>query len=169
MRCFAIPQHKKENVKMSKICCFAGHSELYGEDGLYEKLLSVTEELILTEGITVFWAGNYGDFDRLCAKAVKALKEKYPEIKLELVVPYVTADIREYPDQYKCIYDNILIAEIPEKTPKRLGIIKANQYMVKKSCVLVCFVKRQFGGAAKTLEFAQKNSGMKIINLGIPE
>ena len=22
---------------MSKICCFAGHSELYGEDGLYEK------------------------------------------------------------------------------------------------------------------------------------
>lgn len=154
---------------MKKICCFAGHSELFGAEGLYEKLLSVIEDLILTEGINVFWTGNYGDFDKLSASAVRALKEKYPEIQLELVVPYLTSDINEYREQYYSCYDSILIADIPEKTPKRLGIIKANQYMVKNSAVLVCFVERSFGGAAKTVEYAKKTAGIRIINLGIPE
>ena len=151
---------------MNKICCFAGHSDVCNKDDIYQKLLSVTEDLIINEGVDIFWVGNYGNFDALSAKAVRALKERYRHIRLELIIPYLTSGINEYKEQYYNDYDNIILADIPEKTPKNLRIIKANQYMIRNSRFLVCFVERSFGGAAKTLAYAQKTEGVKIINLG---
>lgn len=151
---------------MDKICCFAGHSDIYNKDNIYQKLLPATEELILKEGVNIFRVGNYGDFDALSAKAVRALKDRYPHIKLELIIPYLTSSINEYKEQYYNNYDSIIIADIPEKTPKSLRIIKANQYMVRNSDFLLCFVERSFGGAFKTLEYAQKKRDIKTINLG---
>ena len=150
---------------MCKICSFAGHSELYGQEAdIYKKLLLVIEKLVLTEDINEFWVGNYGAFDRLSAKAVRNLKEKYSYIQLNLVVPYLTKEINEYREEYYKNFDNILMADIPEKTPKRFKIIKSNEYMVQNSNVLVCCVMHSFGGAARTVEYAKKNN-IKIINL----
>ncbi len=152
---------------MKKICCFAGHSKLYGKEDIYENLLSAIEHLITKENITEFWVGNYGDFDNLSAKAVRVLKDKHPDIQLNLVIPYLTKEINEYREQYYKSYDNILIADIAEKTPGNLKIIKSNQYMVQNSCTLVCYVEHSFGGAAKTLEYAKKRAHIKIINLAM--
>lgn len=151
---------------MTKICCFAGHSKLYGIDEIYKNLKSSVEELILTEQINEFWVGNYGAFDKLCAKAVRELKGKYPSLMLNLVIPYLTSEINTYKEQYYKDYDNILVADMPPKTPKQLQIIKANQYMVDNAAVLVCFVQHSFGGAAKTLEYAKKRQSVKIVNIG---
>lgn len=153
---------------MGKICCFAGHSEIYGADELYPKLVSVIEELIKNQNVKEFWAGNYGGYDKLCASAVRALKPKYPDIRLTLVVPYLTAEINEYKEMYYKNYDGILVADMPENTPKKVQILKANRYMVDNSDFLVCFVKYTFGGASKTLEYARKskrNTSLKIINI----
>ena len=57
------------------------------------------------------------------------------------------------------------MADIPPKTPARLRIIKANRYMVDCSDFLVCFVKYSFGGAVKTLEYAEKKGNIRVINL----
>ncbi len=84
---------------MKKICCFAGHSKLYGKEDIYENLLSAIEHLITEENITEFWVGNYGDFDNLSAKAVRVLKDKHPDIQLNLVIPYLTKEINEYREQ----------------------------------------------------------------------
>ncbi len=150
---------------MRKICCFAGHSELYHTKDIYDKLLLEIEDLITTENVNEFRVGNYGDFDKLSAEAVRALKQKYPDIQLNLVIPYLTSEINEYKEMYYKNYDNILVAEIPEKTPKRVQILKANRYMVDTSRFLVCYVKHTFGGASKTLEYAKNKSDIKIINL----
>ena len=150
---------------MRAICCFAGHSELYDAGEIYEHLLSVIEDLITTENISEFWVGNYGAFDKLSAKAVRELKIQYLDIQLNLVIPYLTTEINEYKELYYKDYDNILVADIPEKTPKKLQIIKGNQCMVKNSQVLVCYISHSWGGAAKTLEFAQKRKNIQIINL----
>jgi len=152
---------------MRKICCFAGHSKIYGDDDLYERLTSVIRELIQTEGVTEFWVGNYGGFDSLAAKAVKELKGNYSDVRLCLVIPYLTRVISEYKEQYRSTYDDIIIADIPATTPKSLMIIKANQYMVKNARVLVCYVKYSFGGAAKTLEYARKRDNIRVINLDV--
>ena len=152
---------------MKNICCFAGHSELYCAGDVYEKLLSVIESLITTKGVSEFWVGNYGAFDKLSAKAVRELKIKYPEIQLNLVIPYLTREINEYKEQYYKDYDNILIADMPEKTPKKLQIIKSNQYMVRSSRFLVCYAKHSFGGTAKTLEYSSKRENIEIIKLAL--
>ena len=150
---------------LMSICSFAGHSELYDTGEIYAHLLSVVEDLITTENISEFWVGNYGAFDKLSAKAVRELKIKYPDVQLNLVIPYLTTEINEYKELYYKDYDNILVADIPEKTPKKVQIIKGNQYMVKNSQVLVCYVEHSWGGAAKTHEFAQKQKNIRIINL----
>lgn len=147
------------------ICCFAGHSKLHNTEEIYKHLLSVIEDLIITENIREFWVGNYGAFDKLSAKAVRELRDKYSDIQLNLVIPYLTAEINKYKEQYYKEYDSILIADMPEKTLKKVQIIKCNQYIVKKSQVLVCYVLHSWGGAALTLEYAQKQKNIKIINL----
>lgn len=152
---------------MRRVCCFAGHSKLYGSEDIYAKLLSVIEKLISEENINEFRVGNYGDFDKLAAKAVRALKERYSDLQLNLVIPYLTSEINEYREQYYRSYDNILLADIPEKTPEKLRIIKTNQYMIQNADILVCYVRHSFGGAAKTLEYAEKTAHIKVINLGV--
>ena len=111
---------------MRAICCFAGHPELYDTGEIYKHLLSVIEDLITAENICEFWVGNYGAFDKLSAKAVRELKFKYPDIQLNLVIPYLTSEINEYKELYYKDYDNILVADMPEKTPKKVQIIKGN-------------------------------------------
>ncbi len=116
------------------------------------------EALITEEGVSEFWVGNYGNFDALCARGVRSLKEKYPEIKLCLVLPYLTAEINRDKGRYQKAYDQILLAEIPAKMPKKFHILKCNAFMVEHADFLVCYTKSGAGGAAKALEYAQKKN-----------
>ena len=147
---------------MRKRCCFAGHSKLYDMDGIYAHLLQLVEKLIVEEGVSEFWVGNYGNFDWLSAKAVRTLKEKYPNIQLNLVIPYLTSNINADKDFYSKKYDYILMADIPEKTPKKFQILKCNEHMVNNSDFLVCYVEYSWGGAAKTVAYAKRKQHIQI-------
>lgn len=147
-----------------KICCFAGHSEIYDTDAVSAVLKDKIEYLILNENVKEFWAGNYGQFDMLAAKSVRELKNKYKDIKLVLVIPYLTKEINEYKEQYYAKYDEIVMADIPLSSPKNLKIIKCNEYMVRESEFMICYVKYSWGGASKTLNYAKKMK-LKIINI----
>lgn len=70
----------------NKICCFFGHRDAPEE--LLPSLVSLLEELTEQQGITVFWVGGHGQFDRLAAEAVCRLRERFPRIRLELVAAY---------------------------------------------------------------------------------
>ncbi|MBP3360949.1 MAG: DUF1273 family protein [Clostridia bacterium] len=149
---------------MSNVCCFAGHSKIYESDKLFSQISSKIEELIINKNVSEFQVGNYGSFDSLAARAVREVKKKYPHIQLNLVIPYLTNTINENKNLYYKNYDNILIAAISEKTPKRFMILKCNQYMVESSQFMICFVKYSWGGAAQTLKYAQKQKNIKIYN-----
>lgn len=148
-----------------KKCCFAGHSEIYNEDSLFDTVKKKAEELIIQKGVNEFWVGNYGTFDHLAASAVRELKKKFPNITLTLVIPYLTKELNEYNKEYQQKYDFILVSEIPEKTPKKYYILKANEYMVNNSDYLICFIRYSWGGAAKTLEYAKRKKHISIFNL----
>ena len=150
---------------MNKICCFAGHSKIYHTDDIYDNLINLIEKLITKENVSEFWVGNYGSFDSLSGKAVRTLKEKYPDIQLNLVIPYLTSSINEYREQYYRNYDHIVVPDLPEKTPKRYQILKCNEYMVNNSDFIICYVQNSYGGAFKTMEYAQKKKHIKIFNL----
>lgn len=149
---------------MNKKCCFAGHREFYNSNEVYNKLLNCIENLIVEENISEFWVGNYGLFDSLASKAVRAIKEKYSNIQLNLVIPYLTSNIDKYRELYYKNYDHILMADIPEKTPKKFQILKCNEYMIQKSDFIICYVEYSWGGAYKTMEYARKKK-IKIFNL----
>lgn len=68
------------------------------------------------------------------------------------------------PESYYDKYDNILVADIPLTTPKRLKIIKANEYMVNNSDFLICYIDHTWGGAFKTFDYARKRK-LKIFNV----
>ena len=143
-------------------CAFAGHSEIHNSN-LVEEIKTTAKELITECGVNEFWVGHYGDFDHYAAKVIRELKQEYG-IELVLVIPYLTKEIEEYKEEYYRNFDPVLMADIPEKTPKKLKIIKANQYMVNESEYLICYVKNSWGGAAKTLDYA-KQKKKKIYNL----
>lgn len=152
---------------MRRICSFAGHGNLNYSDEIKIKIFNKCDELISMHKVKEFWVGNYGGFDKISAIIVRELKKKYPDIKLILVIPYVTAEINQYKEIYYKEYDEIIISEYPENTPQRLRILKCNQYMIDKSSFLIAYVSRSCGGAAKTLEYAKRKKNIEIFNFGI--
>lgn len=152
-------------ILLVKRCCFAGHSELADKDKIYKNVSILIEKLIIEENVTHFCVGNYGDFDFLCAKAVRSLKEKYTHIHLDLIIPYITAGIRDLKSYYTENYDTITIAEIPQNTPRRFYISKCNEYTVDTSDFLTCYIKNSYGGARQTLVYAKRKKHIKIFNL----
>ena len=69
----------------NKICCFAGHRDIYQIESLYDEFLNLVERLVVSHNVSEFWVGNYGIFDRYSARIVRKLKEKYPFILLFLI------------------------------------------------------------------------------------
>lgn len=73
-----------------KSCFFVGHRE--ADERLLPVLQSTIQQLIEEEGVTEFYFGGYGGFDRIAGAAVKQLKAEYPQISLKMVIPYHPAE-----------------------------------------------------------------------------
>lgn len=139
--------------------CFCGHSKLYSNyDSIKAKCLEIVRGLI-AKGADSFLIGDYGDFDGLAASVCLTLKRDYPNIEVCLVLPYYRPHIDDYTQQRYNRFDSIITPPL-EDTPYRYRIIKANQYMVDQADIVIAYV-RTSGGAAKTLEYAQRK--MKTI------
>lgn len=73
---------------MNKSACFTGHRSIDKHREVLEKdLVSVIEQLITQKRLTDFYAGGAYGFDALASLTVLQLKEKYPQVKLHLVLP----------------------------------------------------------------------------------
>lgn len=141
--------------------CFCGHSKLYnGYDGIKAKCFDAVQSLIL-KGADSFLIGDYGDFDGLAASVCLALRKEHP-IEVCLVIPYYRPHIDVYTKHRYDKFDCIITPSL-ESTPPRYRIVKANQYMVEQSDIVIAYV-RFSGGAANTLQYAQRK-GKIILNL----
>lgn len=136
-------------------CTFCGHSRLYGSaDYLKVQLQNTVQHLIEVEQFNCFLVGDYGDFDYMAASVCLDAKKQYPYIVVDLVIPYYRPHLDEYDKKRYSCFDNVIVPEL-EETPYQYRIIKANQYMVDSAAALVAFVSTSYGGAAKTLKYAQ--------------
>ena len=86
-----------------KSCFFIGHSD--AGDELMPLLAETVERHIVECGVTTFFVGHYGNFDRMAAAAVKKAKARHSDVHLMLVLPYHPA-IRpiETPDGFDSTY-----------------------------------------------------------------
>lgn len=128
------------------IVAFCGHREVAAAQEVRRWLSGVAEQLIL-EGADIFYLGGYGGFDRMAAGVLGELKERYPHIRRVLV--------QAYPNRKReAGYDETLYPEL-EGTPPRLAIARRNRWMAERADVMVAYVAHDWGGAAKTLEYAR--------------
>ena len=121
------------------------------ESRLYDCLI----ELIEKYGAEQFYVGNQGAFDRVVLKLLKELKNKYPKMEYSVVLAYFP----EEEMQEKTIYPDGL-----ETVPRKFAIDRRNYWMIERSDVVVTFVERSFGGAAKFKEIARRKK-KRIIEL----
>ena len=145
-------------------CCFTGHG-IIANEAVIRILKEKEKELIEHCNVNEFWVGNYGDFDRYATRAVNCLKKTYPQIRLALVLPYVTKEINDNKEYYYNHYDEILISDVSFSTPKSLYIIKTNEYMVQNCGYMIGYITHTYGGAARTWRYASRQKHIKICNL----
>ena len=136
---------------MGASCFFIGHREA-GKD-VIPLLAEAVEKHITEYSVTDFYVGHYGGFDRLVAQAVEEAKERHPEIRLTLVLPYHPA-IR--PINVPKGFDGSFYPWEDEKIPKRLAIIKTNPRMVDTCDYLITYAYHFLGGTGQIVEYARK-------------
>ena len=149
------------------ICFFIGHREA-GEE-LLSVLTEAVERHIIEYGVTEFVVGQYGNFDRLSAKVVKAAKKRHPTVTLTLLLPYHPYD-RPMPVPEG--FDRTYYPPGMETVPKRAAIVRANRYMVDNSTHLIAYVWHPGSNAKNLLEYAQtreRNGMIHIENLTAPD
>lgn len=147
------------------ICTFCGHSSVPEE--IRPKLAAEIERHITELGVTEFWVGNYGGFDRMAKKEVQKAKLLHPEVKLYLLVPYLPTEDRKISSDG---VDQVLFPAELETVPKRLAIPRLNRYMIQRADYLIAHVSHVSGGAYKTMEYArsrERQGQLKTVNLGM--
>lgn len=158
------PQEIYSGKGKMKICCFAGHANIPNKEEGKIKLRTEIINLIENEKVTTFYSGGKGDFDWLCAKAVDELRKDYPFIKSYWVLSYMPKEKDDYTESVSKIFDDTVYPNI-ENVPQRFAIVKRNKWLVNNSDFLIAYVEHDWGGAYKTLEYAEKRRKIKIINI----
>ena len=118
--------------------------------------------MIQEKGVTIFYVGNYGGFDRLATIAVKNAKRIHSEITLMLVLPYHPSErYVEMPSGF----DGSIYPEGMETIPKRYAIVKANQRMVENCDWLVCYVRHGASNSRNLMEYAERRAKKGLIHI----
>ena len=115
-------------------------------------------------GVTEFFVGNYGGFDRMAAKAVITAKKAHPKVTLTMLLPYHPA---ERPVRLPKGFDDSFYPPDMEKVPRRLAIVRANQYMVDHTDFLIAYVRHPGSNTANLVEYAKKREEKQLIAIGI--
>lgn len=137
------------------VCTFFGHRDTSWK--LEEELCGLLRKLILSTDIDMFYIGNQGDFDKIALSAVKKMQTEFLHIKYYIVLAYL-------PTKSKIDEENTLYPEGLENVPKRFAINSRNKWLVDNSEYVITCVSRNFGGAAKFKEYAERKN-KKVIEL----
>ncbi|MBQ6234312.1 MAG: hypothetical protein IJK54_00175, partial [Clostridia bacterium] len=120
------------------IVTFCGHRDVFDPEAVGAWLNEAVEGLI-REGADRFYLGGYGQFDALAAAVVRQQKERYPQIRSVLMLPYLDRSFDA------SAYDETVYPPL-ENVPKRYAISRRNKYMIDRSDVVIAFVTHSFGG-----------------------
>ena len=157
---------KQEMRQMT--CCFTGHREIPKQDR--KRIAAKLEETItglIDKGYLYFGAGGARGFDALAARTVIRLRENCPGMKLILVLPCLTQtrgwrseDIAEY-ERIKAQADKVVYTA-QQYTPGCMH--RRNRHLVDNSGVCVCYLTKNSGGTAYTVNYAKKQ-GVNVFNI----
>lgn len=133
----------------NKVCFLFGHATTPYE--AITRIETAAEHHYQEHGIRTFIVGNRGNFDGYAATAIKALKQRYNDVSLLLLLAYHpgkrAVDLTDG-------FDNSYYPPL-EGTPRQYAIVRANRYMVDTADSIICYVKH-IGNTRNLLEYAQR-------------
>ena len=156
-----------------KIICFTGHRKdcQLSIEYIIKKLNQLINKI---NDDILFISGGAEGFDTISALSVIKLKEKYPNIKLEMAIPFkeyrndlefkkilYNADVINYIDEIKG-YTNPIV---PIGKYHMGKLFASNRYMVDKSDIIIAFWNnKQKGGTYETINYSKlKNKKLLFI------
>lgn len=144
---------------------FFGHRHIENPLAIDTVLDNLIGTLLRSKNYVEFLVGRNGDFDQLVSSAIRKCKREVQNNNSAhvWVLPYVTADFREYEDDYRSYYDEIEIYNSTGRNYKA-AFQARNRDMVDRSDLVVFFVERHEGGAYHTIRYAIQQ-GKQYINL----
>lgn len=140
-----------------KSCFLFGHADC--PDQVLSRLEQAIETAILN-GVTDFYVGNRGAFDRLATTAVKRAKRKFPGVRLYLRLAYHPA---ERPQELSEDFDGTYYP-LEKTPPRRFAIVRANEAMLSQAEYVICYVNH-VGNTRKLFAVAQKRRELTIDNI----
>lgn len=151
------------------VCTFAGHREVF-LSSVNQDIDNALSELVQSEDDYMFYSGGMGDFDFMCEAAVRRLKKRCPHlnIRLNLVLPYMTNQINRDKDYYQSRFDDIIIPMDLMGVHYKSAIKKRNRWMVDRADKILAYIYRDFGGAFDTVKYAYR-MGKPVLNLAEKE
>ena len=155
------------NIK-ARTVCFTGHRALPAEElPEISRCLEDTLITLIEQGYCYFGAGGALGFDTLAAQTVLRLRERYPQVRLILVLP-CRNQTRGWPqsniDTYEDIKRRADKVAYTAETYFRGCMQKRNRHLVHNSNVCVCYLTKSTGGTAYTVNYARR-MGLRVINI----
>ncbi len=152
-----------------KSVCFMGHRNVKETAELKNALINQLVKLI-NEGVADFYAGGAVGWDMLCESAVIELRERFPHIRLHLILPCpAEGQTEKWSESDKAEFRRLLLAaDTVEICSEHYfdGCMKLrNQRLVDLADVCVCYYSgKQRSGTGQTVRMAERQ-GKVIVNL----
>ncbi len=145
---------------------FFGHRQIENVSAIEKQLDEIIRPLLLEKEYVEFLVGRDGEFDQLAASTVKRLKRSVggDNSALMWVLPYPTAEYRDYEADYAAYYDEIVVCPESAAAHFKSAFQIRNRWMVDRSNLVICYVGRPNGGAFQTLRYARRR-GKSIIHI----
>lgn len=141
-------------------CCFTGHRIIPARllPQIRERLAEEAEGLI-RKGVTGFYCGGALGFDTLAAETVLTLREKYPQIRLNLLLPCRDQAARwREADRFRYEVIKARADETRYITDRHQPgcMLRRNQMLVEHSAYCIYYLNDPKSGTAQTVALARK-------------
>ena len=125
------------------VCTFFGHRDCPAS--IRPKLRAVLTELIERRGAVQFYVGRQGAFDAMAHAVLRELSGDYPHISCAVVLERLPGRQEiAGPAAFGTIFPEGL-----ETVPPRFAIDRRNAWMLRQADLVVAYVTRSHGGAAR--------------------
>ncbi len=148
-------------IDKSKVACFSGHRKLPQNCGQLAADLEAAIVSLIERGVVFFGAGGALGFDMLAEETILRLKERYPHIRLVLVLPCPPEQqtLKWNADQCRRYYDIMAKADKVRVLSDRYTsncMLDRNRHMVDCSGYLICYLRENKGANTMFAQLPQK-------------
>ena len=164
---YMVERYTQSDNKIQAVC-FTGHRDI---DACSAYLVPSTLKAIICEavgrGARRFLAGGAMGFDTIAALCVLEMKNQFPDIKLELILP-CRNQANKWSEINKRVYDSIL--ERADRVEYLHDVYTAtcmhdrNKRLVDCADLVISYLTHNGGGTAHTVAYALKQ-GRELVNI----